>query len=86
MNIYLIFQFLNNNIDIRDMITGSGLSIENYSKFLIALKQSLDNNPSRLNTGNFYWNINQYYNSSASLARSDLVNTYGGFFVYLGQQ
>lgn len=60
------------NININNIISGCGLSVENYSKFLIAIKQSYDNNNSRFSNNNFTWDINQYYNSSASSARNDL--------------
>lgn len=74
------------NININNIISGCGLSVENYSKFLIAIKQSYDNNNSRFNYNNFTWNINQYYNSSASSARNALAATFPNKFTDLGLQ
>lgn len=74
------------NIDIRDIITSCGLSVENYSKFLIAIKLSYDDNNSRFTYNNFTWNINQYYNSSASSARNALETIFPNQISDLGQQ
>jgi hypothetical protein len=82
----MILSWQSTNIDIEDMITGSGLSVENYSKFLIAIKQSYDNNNSRFNYDLFTWNINQYYNSSASSARNALEAAFPGKITDLGLQ
>ena len=71
------------NLNINNIISGCGLSVENYSKFLIAIKQSYDNNNSRFNYNNFTWNINQYYNSSASSARNALATTFPNKFTDL---
>jgi hypothetical protein len=74
------------NININHIISGCGLSVENYSKFLIAIKQSYDNNISRFDYDNFTWNIHQYYNSSASSARNALATTFPNKFTDLGLQ
>ena len=60
----------NTYIHIDNIITNCKLSVDNYSKFLIAIKQSYDNNNLRFQS--FGWNINQYYNSVASPARDAL--------------
>jgi hypothetical protein len=82
----MILSWQSTNIGIRDMITGSGLSVENYSKFLIAIKQSYDNNNSRFRYDNFGWNINQYYNDTASSARNALEAAFPGKITDLGLQ
>lgn len=74
----------NTYIHIDNIITNCGLSVENYSKFLIAIKQSYDNNNSRFHS--FGWNINQHYNRSASSARDDLVSIFPNQINDLGLQ
>ncbi len=82
----MILSWQYTNINIRNIISGCGLSVENYSKFLIAIKQSYDNNNSRFNYKNFIWNINQYYNSSASSARNALEAAFPNRITDLGLQ
>lgn len=82
----MILSWQYTNISILDIITGSGLSVENYSKFLIAIKQSYDNNNARFNYTNFTWNINQHYNSSALSARNALETAFPNKIIDLGLQ
>ena len=82
----MILSWQYSNINIRDIITSSGLSVENYSKFLIAIKQTYDNNNSRFAYNNFTWNISQYYNSSASSARIALEAAFPNKITDLGQE
>jgi hypothetical protein len=82
----MILSWQYTNISILDIIPGSGLTVENYSKFLIAIKQSYDNNNSRFNYNNFTWNINQHYNSSALSARNALESAFPNKIIDLGLQ
>jgi hypothetical protein len=79
-----VLSWKENWINIDHMITGSNLSVENYSKFLIALKTAYDINNNRFNACS--WTINQYYNSSAASARSALMSANKIFPTDLGLQ
>ena len=80
----MISSWQETNIKIAQMITNTGLSVENYSKFLIAIKQSYDNDNLRFNYKSFSWHIDQYYNNSASSARNALATIFPNKFTDLG--
>jgi hypothetical protein len=80
----MISSWQNTGIQIKNMISNSGLSVENYSKFLIAIYNSYANNNLRFNYNNFEWSIDQYYNNSASSARNALETTFPNKIIDLG--
>jgi hypothetical protein len=71
-------------VSVNDMINGTNLSVENYSKFIIALKTAYDINNNHFMASS--WSINQYYNSSAASARSALMSANKIFPTDLGLQ
>lgn len=80
----MILSWKETGIQISHMISNTGLSVKNYSNFLIAIYNSYMDDNSRFSYNHFQWNIKQYYDSSAEVARSALAITFPNKITDLG--